>query len=190
MNMNRRVGFISLLLLAVLTRVEARDHVEVVGSSTVFPFTAAVIQRLTATADVSVVNRSTGTGGGMHAFCGGVDDDFPDITGASREIKEYERQYCKDNGVRGITVLPIGYDGIVVASSTQTPRVGLTRTDLYQALAKEVVKNGVLIPNPHRTWKEVNPALPDEKIVVLGPPQPRVPAIVSSNLRSSPPAIH
>lgn len=188
--MHGRVGFISLLLLAVLSRVDARNHVEVAGSSTVFPFTAAVIQRLTATSNVSVVNRSTGTGGGMHTICGGVDDELPDITGASRQIKEFEQQYCHDNGVTLITVLPIGYDGIVVASSTQTPRVELTRTDLYQALAREVVKNGAIIPNPHRTWKEVNPALPDEKIVVLGPPSTSGTRDSFEQLASSLPAIH
>jgi phosphate transport system substrate-binding protein len=163
------VRFVSLLFVTVCSLAQARNHVEIAGSSTVFPFTAAVIQRFTAVSDVPVVNRSTGTGGGMHAFCGGVGDEFPDFTGASRQIQERERQYCHDNGVRLITALPIGYDGIVVASSAGAPRIGLTRTDLYQALAKEVVKDGAIIPNPYRTWKEVNPALPDWEIVVLGP---------------------
>ena len=27
-----------------------------------------------------------------------------------------------------------------------------------------------LVPNPYKTWKDVNPALPDAKIEVLGPP--------------------
>ena len=168
--MYSRVWFISLILVAVLSRVEARDHVEVAGSSTVFPFTAAVIQRVTSNSDVSVVNRSTGTGGGMHAFCGGTSDEYPDVTGASRTIKEYERQYCEDNGVTAITVLPIGYDGIVVATSRHGETIQLTRTDLYRALAKEVIENGMLIPNPYHTWKEVNAKLPNWKIVVLGPP--------------------
>jgi phosphate transport system substrate-binding protein len=169
-SMHWRVYFISLLVLMQLSSVEARDHVEVAGSSTVFPFTAAVIQRLKAIPDVNVVNRSTGTGGGMHAFCGGTGDEFPDITGASRSMKDYERQYCNDNGVNNITVLPIGYDGIVLASASGTPRIQFTLAHLYQALAREVVKDGTLVPNPHRTWRDVDASLPDWKILVLGPP--------------------
>ena len=30
--------------------------------------------------------------------------------------------------------------------------------------------NGKIIPNPHKTWKDVDPSLPDVKIEVLGPP--------------------
>jgi len=40
------------------------------------------------------------------------------------------------------------------------------------ALAKEVPgkAEGELIPNPYKTWKDVNPELPETKIEVLGPP--------------------
>ena len=41
------------------------------------------------------------------------------------------------------------------------------------ALAKDVPdpKGGeILVPNPYRTWREVNPSLPNKKIEVLGPP--------------------
>ena len=30
--------------------------------------------------------------------------------------------------------------------------------------------NGSIVPNPHKTWKDVDPSLPDQKIEVLGPP--------------------
>ena len=30
--------------------------------------------------------------------------------------------------------------------------------------------NGEIIPNPHKTWKDVDPSLPNTKIEVLGPP--------------------
>lgn len=48
----------------------------------------------------------------------------------------------------------------------------VSRRDLFLALAKDV-PSGVgetLIPNPNKTWKDVNPTLPDIKIEVLGPP--------------------
>jgi phosphate transport system substrate-binding protein len=49
----------------------------------------------------------------------------------------------------------------------------LTRKDIFLALAKDVPDPGgaeKLIPNPYKTWKDVNPSLPDKKIEVLGPP--------------------
>jgi phosphate transport system substrate-binding protein len=39
------------------------------------------------------------------------------------------------------------------------------------ALAKDVPgADGKLVPNPHKTWEDVNPSLPATKIEVLGPP--------------------
>ena len=49
----------------------------------------------------------------------------------------------------------------------------VSRRDIFLALAREVPNpagGGELIENPYRTWKDVNEALPDHDIVVLGPP--------------------
>ena len=47
----------------------------------------------------------------------------------------------------------------------------LTRKDLFLALAAKVPgPDGKLIDNPYKTWKDVNPALPNTRIEVLGPP--------------------
>lgn len=46
----------------------------------------------------------------------------------------------------------------------------LTKAQLFQALASEVVVDGELVPNPYRTWAEIDPALPAEPIQVFGPP--------------------
>jgi phosphate transport system substrate-binding protein len=48
----------------------------------------------------------------------------------------------------------------------------VTQKDLFLALAAQVPgKNpGELIENPYKTWKDVNPALPNVAIRVLGPP--------------------
>ncbi len=65
----------------------------------------------------------------------------------------------------------------MTASSWPTPKkpqpLKLTRKDIFLALAKEVPDPRAvekLVPNPYKTWKDVNPALPDIKIEVLGPP--------------------
>jgi phosphate transport system substrate-binding protein len=65
----------------------------------------------------------------------------------------------------------IGYDGIVVANAKKSPRYKLSLQQLFLALAKQVpAPSGGLVPNPNKTWKDVDPSLPNVKIEVLGPP--------------------
>jgi phosphate transport system substrate-binding protein len=168
---------ISLVLAAtgivVLTAgaAEARDQLHIVGSSTVYPFSTAVAEEFGKSGKFKTpIVESTGTGGGMKLFCAGVGEDTPDIANASRKIKDSEIESCKANGVTSITEVAIGYDGIVIANSKSHARFELTVKDLWLALAKEVPVNGALAANPYKTWNEVNPALPAEKIEVLGPP--------------------
>jgi phosphate transport system substrate-binding protein len=117
--------------------------------------------------------ESTGSGGGLKLFCAGVGVEHPDITNASRRIKESELEKCRQNGISEIVEVKIGYDGIVLANSRKAKPMKLARKDIFLALAKEVPdpKGGErLVPNPYRTWEDVNPTLPNKKIEVLGPP--------------------
>jgi phosphate transport system substrate-binding protein len=116
--------------------------------------------------------ESTGSGGGLKLFCDGIGVDFPDIANASRAIKGSEVRACAANGVSEIIEVKIGYDGIVIANAAVAADVSLTRRDIFLALAKEVPggADGELIANPYQTWRDVNPALPAQKIEVLGPP--------------------
>mgnify|MGYP000922449049 CR=1 FL=1 len=150
---------------------EARDQIHIVGSSTVFPFTTAVAESFGKAGKFKTpVVESTGTGGGMKLFCAGVGEDTPDITGASRKIKDTEIATCTQNGVTSITEILIGYDGIALANAKAGPLVNLTRAQIFQALAKQVPVDGKLVDNPYKTWNEIDPSLPNEKIEVLGPP--------------------
>lgn len=150
-----------------------RDYISIVGSSTVYPFATVVAEQFGKTTKFKTPKiESTGSGGGLKLFCGGVGVGHPDITNASRRIKKSEVDLCAKNGVKDITEIKIGYDGIVIANSKKAPRMKVSRRDLFLALAKDV-PSGVgesLVPNPNKTWKDVNPALPDVKIEVLGPP--------------------
>lgn len=152
----------------------ARDYITVVGSSTVYPFSTVVAERFGKSTQFKTPKvESTGSGGGLKLFCQGVGVQSPDITNASRRIKESEVALCAENGVTEIVEVLIGYDGIVLGNSNKTAQMELTRKDLFLALAKEVPNpNGsnTLIENPYQTWQNVNPALPNRKIEVLGPP--------------------
>ncbi len=152
----------------------ARDYIEIVGSSTVYPFATVVAERFgRATPFRTPKIEATGSGGGLKLFCQGVGDAHPDITNASRRIKEKEVQQCRKNGVNEIVEVLIGYDGIVLGQDISAPQMHLTRKELFMALAAEVPDPnapGKLIANPYKTWKQVNAELPDNKIEVLGPP--------------------
>jgi phosphate transport system substrate-binding protein len=160
----------SILFLA--GAASARDQIRIVGSSTVYPFATVVAEEFGRTTEFKTpIIESTGTGGGLKLFCAGVGVEHPDITNASRRIKASEVELCQKNGVTSITEVKIGYDGIVMANSKQAARQDLSLRQIFLALAKQVpMPNGDLVPNPNRTWKDVDPSLPDLKIEVLGPP--------------------
>lgn len=156
---------------ASIDAAHARDQIKIVGSSTVFPFSTAVAEKFGQKGDFKTpVVESTGSGGGLKLFCAGVGTEHPDITNASRAIKDKEIKKCKDNGVAPVTEIMIGFDGIVLANAKAGPSLSLTRQQIYQALAKEIMKDGKMVPNPYQKWSDIDPSLPDEKIEVLGPP--------------------
>lgn len=171
--MKFRISAIVLLALAA-SAAQARDQINIVGSSTVYPFATVVAEKFgKSTAFKTPKIESTGSGGGLKLFCSGVGVNTPDITNSSRKIKNGEVENCSKNGVGDVTEAKIGYDGIVLANSKATAPMELTRRDVFLALAREVPDpSGAesFVPNPYTTWKEVNPALPDTKIEVLGPP--------------------
>lgn len=96
----------------------ARDYINVVGSSTVYPFATVVAEQFGKTAGFKTPKiESTGTGGGMKLFCSGVGVQHPDIANASRRMKKSECEMCDKNGVKDILEVKIGYDGIVLGAS-------------------------------------------------------------------------
>ncbi len=146
----------------------SRDQVRAVGSSTVYPFAKAVAESL-AKSDATIkapIIESTGTGAGMKLFCGGVGPQHPDIEDASRRMKKSEFDDCQKNGVKEITEIQVGLDGVAFAEAKGGPGIALTPLDVYKALAKAPFGK----PNTAKTWKDVNPAYPDEAILVYGPP--------------------
>ncbi len=148
----------------------ARDQIQIVGSSTVFPFTTAVAEKLGQGGQFKApVVESTGTGGGIKLFCGGVGEGTPDFANASRPIKDSELETCKAAGVTPVEI-KIGFDGIVLANSKAGAQADLTKDEIFKALAKNVVVDGKVVPNPYVNWSDVDASLPSSKIEVLGPP--------------------
>ena len=168
--MFRKTLVAAVALAAVATGAQARDQIRMVGSSTVYPFATAVAEQFGKTSGFKTpVVESTGTGGGLKLFCAGADENSPDIVNASRRIEPSEVKACADNGVKEITEITIGYDGIVIANSKAGPKFALTKEQIYKAAAKQVVKDGKLVANPYIKWSDIDATLPKEDIVLYVP---------------------
>src|SRR5690606_9924180 len=111
----------AVVALAALGTVaaQARDTIQIAGSSTVLPFSSIVAEEFGATFPEfnTPVVGSGGTGGGFRQFCEGVGDNTIDIANASRPMRDSEREACTAAGVTDIREVQFGFDGIVFASS-------------------------------------------------------------------------
>ncbi|MBD3756407.1 MAG: substrate-binding domain-containing protein, partial [Gammaproteobacteria bacterium] len=163
----------ALALMAMsATTAAARDEIRVVGSSTVFPYSQAAAEQFGNTSDFPApIVESTGTGGGMKLFCGGIGEAHPDLTGASRAMKASEYELCVSNGVTDITEVQIGSDGLSIAVSRDSAYDwNLTEAQVYLGLAAQVMVDGELVDNPYMKWSDIDASLPDEDILAYGPP--------------------
>ena len=136
-----------------------KGTVKVDGSSTVFPITEAVAEefgKVKAHRRVRVTVGVSGTGGGFKKFLAGETD----INDASRSIKQKEIDKAKKNGVKYIE-LPVAYDGLsVVVNMSNTWVDYLTVAELHK-----IWKPGSTV----KTWKDIRPNWPNEKIRLYGP---------------------
>jgi phosphate transport system substrate-binding protein len=154
-------------MLSIPAMADARS-MRAVGSSTVYPFAKLAAERV-ARANPKLgapIIESTGTGGGFKLFCSGIGERFPDVSNASRRMKASEAKQCAAAGVKEVTEIQIGIDGIAFATAKSTPLSNVTTRDIYVAIAKTPFGK----PNKAKTWKDVNPKLPALPIRVYGPP--------------------
>ena len=155
---------LTIILLCLMTTISyARDQINIVGSSTVYPFSTVVAERFGKSGTFKTpVIESTGTGGGMKLFCKGIGVNTPDMSNASRKIKPKEVNLCKENGVTDITQVIVGLDGIAFTSSVKGKSYNFTKEHLWKAMAD-------LGPKPEK-WSDIDSSLPDYKISILTPP--------------------
>ena len=158
-----RLVVIAFIMSLMTITSYARDQINIVGSSTVYPFSTVVAERFGKLGKFKTpVIESTGTGGGMKLFCAGIGVNTPDMSNASRKIKSKEIKLCKNNGVTDITEVIVGLDGIAFTSSVKGKEYNFTKIHLWEAMAD-------LGPRPTK-WSDIDPSLPDHKIAILTPP--------------------
>ena len=147
---------------------DTRDSIRAVGSSTVYPFAKVVAEGFARSNPdfKSPLIESTGTGGGIQLFCAGVGANTPDIANASRRMKASEFANCQANGVTDIVEMQIGLDGLAFASAQGGITMNLTPKIVYEALAARPYGE----EQTAKTWSDVDPSLPNQPILVYGPP--------------------
>ena len=168
---------VALAALTFSSTASARDHIEIVGSSTVYPFSTVVAETFGKKTKFKTPKiESTGSGGGMKLFCEGNGIDTPDITNASRRIKKSEFEKCTKNGIK-LTEVKVGYDGIAIANAKSAPKYNLTRQAIFFAMAKDIPEvngkggyTGKTVPNTYTHWNQIFSELPATPIKVMGPP--------------------
>lgn len=172
-SLSMAIAVAGLVLTNSVVAQAARDQIEVVGAYTGVPLATAVAERFTKATSLKAPKiQPNTTGGGFKAICASAGVETPDITTATRRIRPAELELCEKNGVKELIEMKIGNDALVVARALSTPMPGLSRKELFLAMAKEVPDPkgaSKLTPNPYKTWKEINPALPDTRIQLTGP---------------------
>ena len=94
--MKKSLLLVSLLAASTNLMAAGRDNINVVGSSTVYPFSTVVAERFGKNTEFKTPKiESTGTGGGMKLFCAGTGINTPDMSNASRRMKKTELEMCK-----------------------------------------------------------------------------------------------
>lgn len=161
---------IFIFILILLTNLAlAREQIRIVGSSTLYPYISIAAENFGKIIQSTPVVEATGTGGGVKLFCSGNQERYPDIVCASREMLPSEIALCAKNLVKNIEKIKIGYDGIVIAHSGKENFHNLTRHELFLALSKQILLNGLWVNNFYSKWNQINPNLPAIKIEIYGP---------------------
>ena len=162
----------------------ARDQIQIVGSSTVYPFATIVAEKFGQQGNKTPVIESTGTGGGMKLFCAGIGVGHPDITNASRAIKSSEAKKCAANGVTPVE-FAVGNDGVAFAQNRTSDAMDLGIEHIAAALAAKLPNQAFggegAKENGLNTWADVDAyvasatktakiGLPNRPISVMIPP--------------------
>ena len=156
------LAVVLLLALAALAVVACDDsgeggEINIDGSSTVYPISAAVAEDFDAVAgDVRVNVGFSGTGGGFEGFCAGETH----ISDASRPIRQNEIDACAENGIDDILEIEVGLDALTVMVHPDNDFVEcLTIEQLHEIFRTDGATN----------WSEVDASFPDRSIALYFP---------------------
>jgi phosphate transport system substrate-binding protein len=143
--------------LAGFDEPELKGRISADGSSTVAPLMTLAAERFRGEEPkVRVTVGVSGTGGGFERFCRGETD----VSNASRQIKDEERELCKKNQV-GFFELQVANDGISVVVNNGNTWADCLTVDQLKRIWEPKSKI--------RSWRDLDPSFPDEKLTLFGP---------------------
>jgi phosphate transport system substrate-binding protein len=143
--------------LAGFDEPELKGRISADGSSTVAPLMTLAAERFRGEEPkVRVTVGVSGTGGGFERFCRGETD----LSNASRQIKDEERELCKKNQV-GFFELQVANDGISVVVNNGNTWADCLTVDQLKRIWEPKSKI--------RSWRDLDPSFPDEKLTLFGP---------------------
>jgi phosphate transport system substrate-binding protein len=136
---------------------EITGSIEADGSSTVAPFTEAVIEEFAAVAPgIAVTNGISGTGGGFKRFVEGETA----LSNASRPIADDEIELAAANGISYYN-FEVCYDGLSVLVNPAN--------DWVDSLTVEQLRDLWIEGSTIVNWSDLNPEWPEERIELYGP---------------------
>ncbi len=160
----------TVLITALASAADARDHLRIVSSPGDFVYTSKVAESFSREYRLPVpIVRRTGSRTTIRVFCAGIGVDHPDIISLPRPMQQSEVDECRRNGVKRITQIKVGYEAVVLARQRGAFRFDVSKVHLFKALAKDVPVDGRIVPNPYKKWSDIDPFLPPIPIRVIGP---------------------
>lgn len=137
----------------------ADNIIDIDGSSTVYPITAAIQQEFAQEAgDLDVSVSFSGTGGGFKKFCAGETD----INGASRPISKAEMEACRAAGI-GYIEIPIAFDALTIAVNPENNWLENITTEELKTMWETSAQGRIT------NWQQVNPAWKDQELTLFAP---------------------
>lgn len=159
----------ALLALGIAAPAAARDAPWVIATPALAEIGAAV-----AGAQARIESRSDDEDA-VTAYCKGLGAQAADALLITRRLLDRERKSCEAEAISADPERVLGIVGLALEGAPP----GVTRRHLWRALAREVSVDGKLAPNRVRSWREVDPALPDRPIALrLAAPVPLVDALI------------
>ncbi len=151
----------AIALICAASTAQARDQIQVTGSSTVLPYATIVAEAFGENFEFPTpVVEGGGSGAGRKKLCEGVGENTVDIANSSSKMKDEEWAKCEE-AIGTITEVRIGYDGIVFASNIDKLNLDdLTPVQLYNALHES---------SDAKLWSDVDVALPAVDILAFIP---------------------
>jgi phosphate transport system substrate-binding protein len=134
-------------------------EINIDGSSTVYPISAAMAEEFDAVAGDVLVNVAfSGTGGGFELFCAGeieVSDASRPITDSDDPADPGEVQVCAENGIEDVVEIQVAIDALTVMVHPDN--------DFVECLTVEQLHN-IFKTGGVTNWNEVDPSFPAQPI--------------------------